>query len=150
MIKTYISEEALKAMTDICCLRSLEEIIQKSNMLYDGLLRDLKKIISGEENEIITRVIDRKIGKSFSLIRLAIEYDLPIVVSPGLEKFYDRDAQEFFNKTVRVIPLAMRAIEKEKNINIVLKDQDTKVGDIANKFWPRKVKVIGFSSIFNE
>ncbi len=150
MTRTYISEKVGMALDDIFERRGIEEVISESIKLYRMLQEDLYTIKAGKEDILITRVIDRKIGKTYSLIKLSIKYNIPIVVPPRLQRFYQEDAQNFFNKKAWILPLSKKEITGLNNIDIVLKDQGIKTNEIIEFFKPTKIKIIGFSSMFEE
>ena len=149
MIKTYITQGAMEVLHDIASRRSHEELKAESDRIYKALKKDLNEVMNGRENICITRVVDRKIGKTYSLVRLACEYNLPIVPHRDLKRLYEEEAHNKFGKIIKVIPISRGRSAKE-NCDIVLKDEGVSVQEVIDYFWPRKVKIVGVSSMFED
>src|SRR5665648_1069179 len=105
--------------------------------------------MDGKDDIQIMRVVDRKICKTYVLIRLACEYNLHIVPRKNLERVYRNIAQEEFGKTINVLPICKSRYDKVKTMcrytkvkrHIVLKDEGVSVQDILDYFYPFEVRI---------
>ncbi len=148
MERTYITNDAVEVLHDLASRRSDKEIKVESDRIYKVLKADLQDVMEGKDDIRIMRVIDRKIGKTYSLIRLACEYNLPIVSHENLRRMYEDQAQYEFGEEINVIPVRKGGRVKVERCDIVLKDEGVSVQEITDHFWPRKVKIVGISSIY--
>ena len=147
MERTYITNDLREALSHFALTRSNEKIREESERIYKALKVDLQDVMDGKDDIRIMRVVDRNIGKTYSLIKLACEYNLPIVPHKRLERMYKDMAQEEFGKMVNVLPIRKGGYAKEK-CNIVLKDEGVSVQEILDYFFPYDVKIVGVSSLY--
>lgn len=148
MIKTYITQGTMEVLHDIASSRSEKELKVESDRIYKILKNDLQKVMDGKEDICVTRVVDRSIGKTYSLIRLACEYNLPIVPHKNLKRMYEDEAWVKFGKMIKVIPICKGGRINGERCDIVLKDEGVSVQEVIDYFWPRSVKIVGVSSVF--
>lgn len=147
MGRIYITNDAVKVLHDLASNRSEKEIKIESDRMYNALKVNLQDVMNGKDDIRVMRVVDRKIGKTYSLIRLAIEYNLPIVPHKNLKRIYKEQAQYEFGKEIKVIPISKGGRAKER-YDIVLKDEGVSVQEVIDFFWPWDVQIVGLSSIY--
>ncbi|HZK84864.1 MAG TPA: hypothetical protein VFC58_09340 [Desulfosporosinus sp.] len=156
MERTYMTNDAIEALHNLATMRDGEKLKEESDRIYKTLKADLQDVMDGRDDVRIMRVVDRKIGKTYSLIKLACEYNLPIVPHKNLERMYRDMAREEFGKEINVLPICKGGYAKEKTLrgytkgksHIVLKDEGVSVQDILDYFYPFEVRIVGVSSLF--
>lgn len=146
--RVYITNDAVKALHVLAQRRTDEEIKVESDRIYKILKADLQDVMDGKDDIRVTRVIDRTIGKTYSLVRLACEYNLPIVPRKNLKRMYEEQARFEFYKEIKVIPVCKGGRTREERYDIVLKDEGVSVKEVMDYFLPHRVKIVGISSIF--
>ena len=147
MNKVYITDALRVAIYDLATRRNLMEIKKESELIYKALKYDLIKVMDGKEEILITRTIDRKIGKTYSLIKLACEYGLPIVSHKNLKRMYENEARDLFSREVTVMPVCKGGSYRGRECDIVLKDEGVSTQEVIDYFWPRRIKIVGISSV---
>src|SRR5665648_1287533 len=147
--RTYITDDLRETLNHFALTRSNQKIREESDRIYKALKADIQDVMDGKDDIRIMRVVDRKIGKTYALIRLACEYNLHIVPRKNLERMYRNIAQEEFGKTINVLPICKSGYAKEKTMrgytkgksHIVLKDEGVSVQDILDYFYPFEVRI---------
>ena len=147
MERTYITNDAVEVLHDLASRRSKQEIKVESDRIYKALKSDLQDVMNGKDDIRIMRVVDRKIGKTYSLVRLACEYNLPIITRNRLARMYDEMANFEFGKAIKIIPVSRGGHTKER-CEIVLKDEGVPVREIIDFFHPYDVQIVGVSSLY--
>lgn len=147
MERTYITNDAIEALHHLATMRSKEKVKEESDRIYKALKADLQDVLDGKDDIRVMRVIDRKIGKTYSLVRLACEYNLPIVPHKNLKRMYEELANEEFGKAINVIPIH-RGGNATERCDIVLKDEGVSVQEVIDYFSPHEVKIVGVNSIY--
>lgn len=150
MISTYITEKLMRAIGDVATDRSKEEFIVESEKLYKRLKLDVQDVMNGKEDVIITRIVDRKIGKSYSLLKLACEFNIPIVTNRNMGIVLKRDALRVFGKEIQIVSVSKGGHYEGRSLNIVLKEQGVSEKMVNDYFWPLKVKMVGINSIWDD
>lgn len=144
----FISQELRKASCEI--KRTEKELMNVSEQLYQVLFEEFNKAINTKGKDFITYTADRKIGKTYNLIKLAIEYRCPIIVHDGLwanslKRFIKRD----FGKEVHVI--SYRAVGNRLDgirCDIILKDEMVSIDELRrmlNETGKGYVNVVGIN-----
>lgn len=100
----FMSKSMRKARGEIGQNRTSQELIETSNNLYETLLADIKKAKKTSGMDYTTYTPDRKIGKTYSLIRLAIEYDYSLIVhNSGMARIIQRETKKRAGKDITVL-----------------------------------------------
>jgi hypothetical protein len=145
----YMTEELRQAMNEIARKRKQEDIDKYSEQLYKMLKQDLKLIRRGTEYECLIKTVDRCIGKTYAIIRLSLEENIPIVVkSRDMGMCIQHEAMKLFNTKVKVISLGSRSAW-ERHEPIVLKEEGATVESIRNELG-KDVRIIGISSFMSD
>lgn len=147
MERTYITNDAIEALHNLAIMRDETKLREESDRIYKALKADLQDVMDSKDDVRIMRVVDRKIGKTYSLIRLACEYNIPIVPHKNLERMYRDMAREEFGKAINVITIRKGGYAKGR-YDIVLKDEGVSTQEVIDYFSPYKTKIIGVSSLF--
>lgn len=144
----YISLEMRKARSEI--RRTTEECIKISNELYPMLKEDMKRAEANRGRDYITYTPDRKIGKTYNLMRLAAEYDYPLIVHDAIwARCIEKQDKKLFNKSIivrsyRVIPNRFDGLR----CDVILKDETVDIStlrDVLNNNGFKWCSVVGFN-----
>jgi hypothetical protein len=144
----FISQELRKTRCEI--RRTEKELTNVSEQLYQVLFDDFNKAITTKGKDYITYTADRKIGKTHNLIKLAIEYECPIIVhdslwANSLKKFIKNN----FGKEVQVV--SYRGIGNRLDgirCDIILKDEMVAIDELRktlNETGKGYVNVVGIN-----
>lgn len=138
-MKDFMTQETRNAIHEVARNRSKNRIIEISNELYVSLKHDI--IDAGTyEGEYITATVERMIGKTCALIRLANEYKVPIIVpNDNIKCLVERQAKEL-NKNVEAIVINRRNssthMEFRKKYRVVLTEERVDIGLVKEIFRP--------------
>lgn len=140
--------EMRKARSEI--IRTTEECIMISNELYPMLKEDMKRAEANRGRDYITYTPDRKIGKTYNLMRLAAEYDYPLIVYDARwARCIEKEAKKLFNKNI--IVRSYSAISNTFDglrCDVILKDEPVDivtVRDMLNEQGLGWVSVVGIN-----
>ncbi len=98
----FITKELREARDNI--ERTDEELINVSNQLYHILEDNLLKAQQTKGNDYITYIADRKIGKTYNLIRLALEYGYPLIVhNAQYARYLESLVKEKFGNSITIL-----------------------------------------------
>lgn len=128
----FISQELREKRTEI--RRNQDELIKISNELYEIIKEDLNKAQRKTGRDYITYTADRKIGKTYTLMKLAAEYDYPLIVHDAAWAGYvKKEAKKLFNKDIivrsyRTIPYRFDGVRCDNK----------RLGDVVAKEFARK------------
>jgi phosphoenolpyruvate carboxylase len=141
----YMTEELRQAMNEIARKRKQEDVAKYSEQLYRMLKQGLEIIRRGTEQERLIKTVDRCIGKTYAIIKLSLEENIPVVVrSHDMGMCIQREAMELFNAQVRTISLGSWSA-RGRHEPIVLKEEGASVEAIYREFG-KDVRIIGISS----
>lgn len=141
----YMTEELRQAMNEIVRKRKQEDIAKYSEQLYNMLKQDLKLIRHGTEYERLIKTVDRCIGKTYAIIKLSLEENIPIVVrSYDMGMCIQNEAMDLFNKQVKTICLGSWSASG-RHEPIVLKEEGATVESIRRELG-ENVRIIGICS----
>lgn len=150
MISKFITRETIEAIGEIARRRSLKDIIRIENDLHDMLKGYIKEAEHCAGYDFIVYTPERKIGKTFTLIKLACEYNIPLIVHDRLTVVkIKRDVKESTGKDIMVSTIdRMRYDLKHINTGIILKDEGVSLKDLRDNFFAIDYSisnVIGFN-----
>ncbi len=144
----HMSYEMMKVRNEI--RRTTLECIKLSNEIYPLLKLDVEKAEANRGRDYITYIPDRKVGKTYNLMRLAAEYDYPLIVhDASWARFVKKEAKKLFNKdivvcTYRTIPNSFDGLR----CDVILKDElidIVTVRDLLNENGFKWVSVVGIN-----
>lgn len=148
---TYITQDAVKAINSLALKRSNDEVKEESEKLYRKLKNDLNEVLNNNQDIILTRVVDRKVGKTYTLMRMANEFNIPLIVKGELKQIYKREAFKMFGKDININIIDIKDITKVKQqCNVALKDEGISTQEVIDCFKPKKIKIIGLISIYED
>ena len=135
MAGKYISTELREAIGNIASRRTTSEIIRQSNNIYEILKKDIETSLNSEGLDLITYTPERKIGKSYSLMKLASEYNMPIIVhSSAWGQYVERKAKELFGRTIAVRSISSNLANLYGlNCKTVLKEEAVDAHELREK-----------------
>lgn len=146
----FISKEARLMYAKIMAHRSNEEISELGNELYNKLKEDIAKAKQYRGRDYITYTPERNIGKTYNLVKLATEFDYPIVVpNNNWGKMLRRESRWTFGKEVETICFSSLGITTDGiNMDVLLKEEMIDIVELRyilnknNLYW---VSVVGIN-----
>lgn len=136
MDREYITPETREAVNEAAIRRTPEQVIKEGNRLYAILKEDVDNaLITG--GDYITHTVERKIGKTWTLIRIAMEHDnIPIVVQNESQKrLIERQARAMSDTKIEVLTVEqkMHGRAEFKAYDVVLKEEMVTVEAVRAK-----------------
>ncbi|WP_147325772.1 hypothetical protein [Lacrimispora amygdalina] len=80
MERIFMTDKMRQARHDTAVTRTKEEIQIAGNEIYDRLKADVLIAQNKQGRDYITHILERKVGKSYALMRIAAETGYPIIV----------------------------------------------------------------------
>ena len=134
MERIFMTDKMREARHNVGINLTEEEILLASNEIYERLKADILVAVQNKGRDYITQIPERKVGKSYSLMKLAAQTGYPVIVHnstwAGCMK---RDAKKHgWDITVipfRSIPLRIDGIRCE----VMLKDEMVDIVDVRDR-----------------
>jgi len=146
----FITDELMMAIQDMAKNRSKAEVIKHSDRIYSDLKRLTEEALKYKNGEWLIKTVDRKIGKTYALIKVACEYQIPIAVKGNdLCRLLEREAKEELGQLLQTINVNLLNDRRLSRVDIVLKDEGTPVRLIRERLGDN-VRIVGICSFFGE
>lgn len=129
--------------------RSDEDSKRLSDELYNILKKDILLAQANTRRDYITYTLERKIGKSYNLLKLASEYNYPLVVyNLQCAKIAEREAKRFFNKKIKTLTINQLSHRLERcDCNVLLKDDMVDIVKLRDKLVTNRMSYINIVGI---
>lgn len=150
MERIFVTDKMRQARHDTAVTRTNEEIQIAGNEIYDRLKADVLIAQTKQGRDYITHILERKVGKSYALMRIAAETGYPIIVHNSVwadcikreaKKKYDWDIQVISFRSIPVRTDGMRC-------DVMLKDEGVDIVEVRDRLNDNKlswVSVVGIN-----
>jgi len=151
----FITQEMYEAIGQVSKQRNIKDIVKYSNELYKTFEKNIVSLVAmkafkEKPDDFIIRTIDRKIGKTTALVRLACNYNIPIAIDDKRwVNSYRECANELGLKEPKIIDIRNRLAWFTNMQYVILKDETISVKSIRNKLG-NDVVIVGISSFFED
>ncbi len=144
----FISKELREVRDNI--RRTEDDIINISKQIYEILESDLLKAQHQKGEDYITYTVDRKIGKTHNLIKLAVEYKYPLIVhDASWARALQRSVKKECGENISILSYRSAGnIMDGIPCDIILKDEMVPIEtlrDILNSSGKGYVNVVGIN-----
>lgn len=153
--KLFVTRETREAIHRAASERSskrVAEIEQDLEEILDQMLKMTTTQRASEGENIIILTPERKIGKTTALIKIAAEWNIPIIAAPQEKKFMSEEIRrEYSREEIPILTTyeAERAI-RGTQLRVVLKTElepIEKVREMLQKIGMEQITVIGFEGV---
>nr|DAL97514.1 MAG TPA: hypothetical protein [Caudoviricetes sp.] len=133
MKRIYMTEQMRDAIRKIRLTE--EEILQASNEIYDILRGDVATAERYRGRDYIIQVPERKVGKTYNLIKIAAETGYPVIVhNSAWGDNLKREAKKKYGWNIKVIsyrsiPMFIDGMKS----NVMLKDEKVNIVDVRDR-----------------
>jgi hypothetical protein len=146
----YITPELHKVRCEIGKHRTKRECIELSEKLYEIVRADVLKAEKNIGRDYTTFALDRKIGKTYNLMRLAAEFDYPMIVHDGgWAKVIQKESKNIYGKKVSVLTIcSMKNRLDGTRCDVLLKDEMVSMEELRdklNEYGYRLVSIVGIN-----
>ncbi len=145
----YISEGMRKIRNDQSIRDKMQDIPNIHKELYEELRKDVDKALANSGRDYITYLIERKVGKTSSLIRLADEFQCPIIVDN--DRWGNCLRSEAKKMGIEVTTIGYRAIGNRltgRKFDFILKEEGVEIEKVRDELIKHRlswVSVVGIN-----
>ena len=148
MERIFMTDKMREARHNVGINLTEEEVLLASNEIYERLRADVLMAVRDKGRDYITQIPERKVGKSYSLMKLAAETGYPVIVhNVTWADYMKRDAKKYgWNINVisfRSIPLRIDGLKCE----IMLKDEMVDIVEVRDRLNEAKLSYVSVVGI---
>lgn len=112
-----------------------EEILQASNEIYDILRGDVATAEHQRGRDYITQVPERKVGKTYNIIKIAAETGYPVIVhNSAWGDCLKREAKKKYGWNIKVISYRQIPMFVDgMKCDVMLKDESVNIVDVRDR-----------------